>query len=171
MHNVARNRAPVLIYAGMSPSTQEREEIGGRNEFIHWLQDVRDQRGILRQYMKYDHEIRSSRNVPQIVHRALQIAESDPKGPVYLVSARETMEAPAEPLSTDVALWRPIPPSPLPEDAAAEIAEAIATARRPVVVTSYLGRSAEAVGELTQFCGAQGVGVLEIRAECDELSA
>jgi acetolactate synthase-1/2/3 large subunit len=106
VHNAMRSRTPVLIYAGMSPATQEGEHRGGRNEFIHWLQDVADQRGILRQYMKYDHEIRSSRNAPQIVHRALQIAESDPKGPVYLVAARETMEAEAEPPSTDAALWR-----------------------------------------------------------------
>jgi acetolactate synthase I/II/III large subunit len=161
VHNVARCRAPVLIYAGMSPATQEGELLGGRNEFIHWLQDVPDQRGILRQYMKYDHEIRSSRNVPQIVHRALQIAESDPKGPVYLVAARETMEAGAEPLSFDQSVWRPVPSAPLPDDAVAEVAVALANARRPVVVTSYLGRNAAAVAELTRFCRGHAVGVLE----------
>jgi len=166
VHNVARCRTPVLIYAGMSPATQEGELPGGRNEFIHWLQDVADQRGIVRQYMKYDHEIRSSRNVPQIVHRALQIAQSDPKGPVYLVSARETMEAAAAPLSTDVSLWRPIPPTPLPEDAVAEIAEAIAAAKRPLVVTSYLGRNGAAVAELTGLCRGFGVGVLESAPSC-----
>jgi acetolactate synthase I/II/III large subunit len=128
VHNVARCRAPVLIYAGMSPATQEGELTGGRNEFIHWLQDVPDQRGILRQYMKYDHEIRSSRNVPQIVRRALQIAESDPKGPVHLVAARETMEGQAEPLTLDASQWRPIPPAPLSGEAVAEIA---ARSRRP----------------------------------------
>jgi acetolactate synthase-1/2/3 large subunit len=161
VHNVARSRTPVLIYAGMSPATQERELVGGRNEFIHWLQDVPDQRGILRQYMKYDHEIRSSRNVPQIVRRALQIAESDPQGPVYLVAARETMEGTADRLQLDCSRWRPIPPAPLPDEAVVEIAHAIAAARRPVVVTSYLGRSSEAVEELVRLCRGQAVGVLE----------
>jgi acetolactate synthase I/II/III large subunit len=161
VHNVARCRAPVLIYAGMSPATQEGELLGGRNEFIHWLQDVPDQRGILRQYMKYDHEIRSCRNVPQIVHRALQIAESDPKGPVYLVAARETMEAGAEPLSIDRSLWRPVPPAPLPDEAVAEVALALANARRPLVVTSYFGRNAAAVTELTRLCRGHAIGVLE----------
>ena len=32
---------------------------GSRNEFIQWIQDVPDQRGIVRGYMKYDNEIRT----------------------------------------------------------------------------------------------------------------
>jgi acetolactate synthase-1/2/3 large subunit len=50
---------------------------------------VHDQRGIVRGYMKYDGEIRTGR---QLTCRALQIAASDPKGPVYLMGAREVME-------------------------------------------------------------------------------
>ncbi len=92
VHNAAKARIPMFVFAGMSPFTQEGEARGSRNEFIHWLQDVHDQRGIVRQYMKYDNEIRTAHNVKQIVHRSLQIAHSDPKGPVYLVGARETME-------------------------------------------------------------------------------
>ena len=83
---------------GLSPSTQEGEATGSRNEFIQWIQDVYDQRGIVRQYMKYDNEIRTARNVKQIVHRSLQLAHSDPKGPVYLIGAREAMEEEAESL-------------------------------------------------------------------------
>src|SRR5215467_3524948 len=45
VHNVSRCRVPVLIFAGASPYTQENELRGTRNEFIHWLQDVFDQRG------------------------------------------------------------------------------------------------------------------------------
>src|SRR5215471_19841485 len=52
VHNVSRCRVPVLIFAGASPYTQEGELRGTRNEFIHWLQDVFDQRGIVRPYMK-----------------------------------------------------------------------------------------------------------------------
>ncbi len=72
------------IFAGLSPFTQEGELKGSRNEFIQWIQDVSDQRGIVRGYMKYDNELRTAHNVKQIVHRAMQMAHSDPKGPVYL---------------------------------------------------------------------------------------
>ncbi|WP_257391608.1 thiamine pyrophosphate-binding protein [Halalkalibacter krulwichiae] len=85
IHNAAKGRVPVLIFAGASPFTQEGELTGSRNEFIHWIQDVFDQRGIMRGYTKYNHEIRSGKNVKQLVHRAMQFAKSEPKGPVYLM--------------------------------------------------------------------------------------
>jgi len=79
--NAMRGRVPVLIFAGAAPYTITGELPAGRNEFIHWIQDIPDQRGILRGYVKYDNEIRTGRNVKQLVHRALQIARSDPAGP------------------------------------------------------------------------------------------
>src|SRR5580658_5823776 len=161
VHNAAKARIPMFIFAGMSPSTQEGEATGSRNEFIHWLQDVHDQRGIVRQYMKYDNEIRSAHNVKQTVHRSLQIARSDPKGPVYLVGARETMEAEAERVATDIADWTPIAPTPIAESAVSGLVDAIQQAAKPLIVTSYLGRNPAAVTELVRFCDRLGVGVLE----------
>src|SRR6516225_8697961 len=108
VHNAAKARVPVFIFAGTSPFTQEGELKGSRNEFIQWIQDVPDQRGIVRQYMKYDNELRSARNLPQIVLRALQIAHSDPKGPVYAVGAREVMEEPVSPALFDPDQWSPV---------------------------------------------------------------
>ena len=75
--NALRGRAPVLVFAGAAPYTMENELPGGRNEFIHWIQDVHDQRGIMRGYVKYDNEIRYGSNIKQLVHRALQIAASE----------------------------------------------------------------------------------------------
>jgi acetolactate synthase I/II/III large subunit len=161
VHNAAKARIPVFVFAGMSPATQEGEATGSRNEFIHWLQDVHDQRGIVRQYMKYDNEFRNARNVKQIVHRSLQLAHSDPKGPVYLVGAREVMEGEAERVATDIADWPPIAPTPLPDAAVASLVDAFQKAQRPLIVTSYLGRNPAAVTELVRFCGRLSVGVLE----------
>ncbi len=161
VHNAARARIPMFVFAGMSPFSQEGEARGSRNEFIHWLQDVHDQRGIVRQYMKYDNEIRSAHNVKQVVHRSLQIAHSDPKGPVYLAGARETMEVEAERVATDIADWAPIEPTPLAESAVASLVDAIQQAAKPLIVTSYLGRNPEAVPELVRFCDRLGVGLLE----------
>jgi acetolactate synthase-1/2/3 large subunit len=161
VHNVARARTPVFIFAGQSPFTQEGEAMGSRNEFIQWLQDGRDQRGIMRGYVKYDNELRTGLNVKQVVHRALQIARSDPKGPVYLVGAREVMEAETQPVAIDMAQWQPVAPAPLPAEGATSLVDALASARRPLIVTSYLGRNPQAVPELMRLCGHLGVGVLE----------
>jgi acetolactate synthase I/II/III large subunit len=161
VHNAAKARIPVFVFAGMSPFSQEGEMRGSRNEFIHWLQDVHDQRGIVRPYMKYDNEIRSARNAKQIVHRSLQIARSDPKGPVYLVGAREVMEEETEPVAASAADWPPIEPSPLAEAAVAGLIGAIQKAARPLIVTSYIGRNPAATTELVRLCNRLGVGVLE----------
>ena len=131
VHNAAKARVPVFVFAGLSPSTQDGEASGSRNEFIQWIQDVSDQRGIVRPYMKYDNELRSGRNVKQIVHRSLQIAQSDPKGPVYIVGAREVMEEETEAVAIDAADWPPIAAAPLPDAAVADLIEAVQKARSP----------------------------------------
>jgi acetolactate synthase-1/2/3 large subunit len=141
VHNAGRGRVPVLIIAGMSPASQEGEARGSRNEFIQWIQDVPDQRGLVRGYVRYENEIRVGANAKQIVHRALQFAHSDPRGPVYIAAPREVLEAEVPRVNIDTRQWQPLAPSGLNADAAREIAAALAAAERPLIVTSYLGRS------------------------------
>lgn len=161
VHNAAKGRVPVLIFAGASPFTQEGEMRGSRNEFIHWLQDVFDQRGIVRGYVKYDNEIRTGKNVKQIVHRALQFAHSDPKGPVYLMAAREVMEEEAVPVALDPADWPPLSPCAIQPADIPPLVDDLLVAKRPLLVTSYLGRNPKAVEELVCLCRRLAIGVLE----------
>jgi len=161
VHNAAKGRAPVLIIAGMSPATQEGEARGSRNEFIQWIQDVPDQRGLVRGYVRYENEIRVGANAKQIVHRALQFAHSAPNGPVYVTAPREVLESEVPRVTIDTKQWQPVAPSGLNADAAREIAGALAAAEHPLIVTSYLGRSAPAVQELVAFAEQLGVGVIE----------
>jgi acetolactate synthase I/II/III large subunit len=161
IHNASRGRVPVLIFAGLSPMTQEGELPGTRSEHIHWLQDTADQRGMLRGYAKYHHEIRTGRNVKQLVHRAVQIARSEPAGPVYLTAAREVLEEQLPPQPPPGGGWGPVAPAALADDIADEIAAALEDARAPLVVTSYLGRDRAAVAELVGLCELASVGVVE----------
>ena len=108
VHNAAKGRVPVLIVAGTSPATQEGEARGSRNEFIQWIQDVPDQRGLVRGYVRYENEIRVGANAKQIVHRALQFAHSEPRGPVYVTAAREVLESEVPRVAIDAAHWRPL---------------------------------------------------------------
>jgi acetolactate synthase-1/2/3 large subunit len=161
VHNAAKGRAPMVIFAGASPYTQHGELKGSRNEFIQWIQDVHDQRGLVRGYMKYDNELRTGRNVKELVHRALQFANSDPKGPVYLVGAREVMEEEVAPTPNDAGAWLPVEPAALTAAAVDRIGTALASARRPLIVTSFVGRNPAAVAPLTALCRRLGIGVLE----------
>ena len=161
VHNVAKGRIPVLIFAGASPFTQEGEVRGSRNEHIHWIQDVFDQRGLVRGYVKYNNEIRTGRNIKQIVHRAMQFAHSDPKGPVYLMGAREVMAEEVPRVTLDPADWPHLTPGALPTPNVNALVADLLAARRPLIVTSYLGRNERAVEELVSLCRRLAIGVLE----------
>ena len=161
IHNAHKGRTPVFVFAGASPYTQEGELTGSRNEFIQWIQDVFDQRGIVREYMRYDNEFRTGVNVKQITHRAMQFANSDPQGPVYLTGPREVMEEEVTPVKIQLDQWQPLPPSPMLPDAVEELARDLAAAKRPLIVTSYVGRKPEAVPELVKLAERLGIGVYE----------
>ena len=150
-HNAASGRAPVLVLAGATPFTQDGELKGSRSEFINWYQDVPDQRAIVAQYCRHTAEIRSGRNIKQVVLRALQFAASEPQGPVYLMAAREVLEEEVPRVDIVPEHWNPLNLGALPGDAVVEIAEALATAERPLVVAGFIGRNPASVASLVSL--------------------
>ncbi|KAL4898020.1 thiamine pyrophosphate-requiring enzyme [Aspergillus ambiguus] len=162
VHNASCGRAPVLIFAGLSPFTIEGEMRGSRTEYIHWIQDVPDQKQIVSQYCRYSAEIKSGKNVKQMVNRALQFATSDPKGPVYLVGAREVMEEDIEPYSLNQNVWGAVKPSALPSEGVEMIASELAAAKEPLVIVGYSGREERGVTELVTLADTfKGIRVLD----------
>jgi acetolactate synthase I/II/III large subunit len=111
-----------------------------------------------------DGELRTGRNAKQLVHRALQIARSEPAGPVYLTAAREVMEEAIEPYQVDASSYPPVAPGALTQEVTAEIAAALAGARHPLIVTSYLGRDPAAVPSLVALAELLAIPVLEAMA-------
>ncbi|KAL2019049.1 hypothetical protein VTK56DRAFT_10153 [Thermocarpiscus australiensis] len=162
VHNASTGRAPVLVFAGLSPITQEGELRGSRTEFIHWIQDVPDQKQILGQYCRYAAELRTGVNVKQMVNRALQFARSAPQGPVYLCGSREVMEMEIEPYSIRQDQWQPVELGGLPSSAARDIAEALAGAKEPLLITGYAGRNQAVPGALVELANTvKGLRVLD----------
>ncbi|KAI1765267.1 putative thiamine pyrophosphate enzyme [Hypoxylon sp. FL1150] len=140
VHNASIGRVPVFIFAGLCPYTESGELLGSRTEYMHWLQEAPDQKAIVRQYCRYTGEIRTGLNVKQTVGRAIQFASSTPKGPVYIVAAREVLAQEIEPYSLKQEQWIPIGPAALPADAVQQICAALVHAERPLIITGYSGR-------------------------------
>lgn len=162
VHNASCGRAPVLIFAGLSPYTIEGEHRGSRTEYIHWIQDVPDQKAIVAQYCRYTGEIKRGTNVKQMVNRALSFATSEPRGPVYLVGAREAMEEDLEPYSLNQKFWTPIEPAALAPKQVASIAELLVGAEAPLLVTGYSGRNHATVSALVDLADTvKGLKVLD----------
>ncbi len=146
--NAARDNVPILLAAGRTPVTATGH-IASRNRPIHWGQEFFDQGGMVREFTKWDYELRSGQPVGAIVDRALDIAMSEPRGPVYLTLPREVLSDPATPTRRDggrqLGAMAPVPS----RDAIDQVADLIARAQFPLIVTSALGRSPEAFAALS----------------------
>jgi len=161
VHNAFRARVPVFVFAGETPYTMGGELPGSRNSHVNYLQNVYDQRGILRSYVKWESDIRTGKNVKQLIYRAMQMAQSDPAGPVYLTGAREVLEENVEQLPDSWEKWSLIEQPSLPEKGINVIVSALLEAQNPVLITSYLGRNKKAVTELIAFCEKLAIPVVE----------
>lgn len=128
----------------------------------HWLQDVPDQKQIVAQYCRYVGEIKTGKNIKQMVGRALQVATSAPMGPAYLMGAREVMEEDIQPYPIKPEHWRPCEPAALPESHVELIAEQLVQAEQPLLITGYSGRNHESVDALIRLANnVSGLRVLD----------
>jgi acetolactate synthase-1/2/3 large subunit len=146
--NLSRDRVPLILAAGRTPIT-EKGTFGSRSRPIHWAQEMFDQAGMVRELVKWDYELRVPSQIGDVVARGVEVAMAHPRGPVYLVLPREPLAA---------ALPEPVGPTkPRPQAAAAypdprtiaTLAEWIAAAERPLIVTSTL--PTEAVHQLERL--------------------
>ncbi len=138
--DASRDRIPMLFTSGRTPLTESGPS-GTRSAYIHWAQEMFDQAGMLREIVKWDYELRRGDQVADAVDRALTLATTSPSGPVYLSLPREVLGEPAAG-ETRPPRARPRPPHPSPADIE-RLADWIAEARAPLIITSSAGRHPE----------------------------
>jgi acetolactate synthase-1/2/3 large subunit len=149
--NASRDQVPMLFTSGRTPLT-EQGLLGSRDLPIHWGQEMFDQGGMLREFVKWDYELRTPVQLEAAVDRALSIAMSAPKGPVYLSLPREVL---AETWSgqsvAGAATLRPASdPHPDPK-AIAAAAAILREAERPMIIVGGGDQSAfDAVGPFAE---------------------
>ncbi len=88
--NSASDHIPIYLLSGRTPLTEAERE-GGRVTPIQYAQEMFDQTALVRGSVKYDYEIRYPEQADSVLVRAATIANSDPKGPVYLSLPREPL--------------------------------------------------------------------------------
>jgi len=159
--SAARGNAPVLMSAGRTPVTEEGLR-GARDLHIHWAQESFDQASMLREYVKWDYELRTPVQLEAVVDRALEMMLSEPQGPIYLTLPREVLAAPPGALTITSPARRRVASERYPDPARVdEAARLLARARFPLVVTSAAGRDPRAVTGLVELAEAGGIGVVE----------
>jgi acetolactate synthase-1/2/3 large subunit len=164
MHNLFRSRWPVLLMAGKSPFTLRGELAGSRDNYVHFVQDPFDIGSLVRPYVKWEYSLPSGVVTKEVLRRAHSVMQSDPPGPVYLTLPRETLaeEWPsAQVASFPAGRFGPVRAGGLSAAAAREVAQALVQAKKPVAITSYLGRNPQAVAELEALAAECGMRVHE----------
>jgi len=159
--NASRSNVPMLFSAGRNPITESGFR-GSRTRSIHWAQESFDQAAMVREFVKWDYELRTFAQLETIVDRALAITQADPPGPVYLTLPREILAERHEALEYNDPARAPRPASAVAEpEAVAEAARILARAQHPMIVVKALGRDPAAVPALVRVAETLGAPVFE----------
>ena len=132
------DRAPVLMLGATGPWDAAR-----RRPWIDWIHTASDQGALVRDYTKWDNQPGSIPAAVEALLRASQIAQTAPRGPVYVNLDAALQEAKTDGLAAipDVARHAaPVAPPP----AAAEVARAAALlngASNPVIMLGRMSRN------------------------------
>jgi thiamine pyrophosphate-dependent acetolactate synthase large subunit-like protein len=135
------DRTPVLIIGATGAWDAVK-----RRPWIEWIHTCSDQAGLIRNYTKWDNQPGSVLAAAEAFLRASQIAQTAPRGPVYVnldvtLQEQELESFPALPEASRF----PIPQSPQPTlDSVAAAAHLLSAAQRPVMLAGRCSRSLEA---------------------------
>ena len=160
MINAARVRAPVVLAAGRTSYLEKGSRVA-RSHGIHWAQESFDQAGMLREYVKWDYELRSPLQLETVVDRAFAVAGSAPAGPVYLSLSLDVLAADAAPDAANPDPLLPNSPAVANDASLRAAADALIAADNPLIVTSSSGRDPETVAPLVALAEALGIPVVE----------
>jgi acetolactate synthase-1/2/3 large subunit len=155
----SRGRVPILFSAGRTPVTEEGNP-ASRAGYIHWGQESFDQATMLREYVKWDYELRTADQLETVVDRALAMAMTEPKGPTYLTLPREVMAAQMESVRFNAYHRYDLPTFVPDPEKIREAAGLIANAAFPLIITSSAGRSMKAVKALVDLAETGAIAVV-----------
>jgi acetolactate synthase-1/2/3 large subunit len=159
LHNLCRTRIPVLLIAGRAPMTTFDDVTGGRDTYVHFIQEPFDQASVVRPYVKWEYNLAWPAMAHEVVSRAGAVMQSDPTGPVYLTLPREVLAAPVDAASVGAYGHQnhlPVKAQGTDSSAVRAIAEKLMRSENPMLVTAYAGRNREApalIEKLAALCG------------------
>ncbi len=140
VYNAWCDRAPILMLGATGPWDATK-----RRPWIDWVHTSADQGGLIRNFTKWDNQPGSPAAAMEALLRASQIAQTAPKGPVYINLEVEMQERKLDsmPPLPDVSRYPvPKPTLPAPELVAAA-AKLLSNAKNPLILAGRCSRSLE----------------------------
>jgi acetolactate synthase-1/2/3 large subunit len=164
MHNLFRARLPAFVMAGRAPFSSRGELPGGRDNYVHFVQDPYDIGSLVRPYVHWEYCLPSGVVAKEALARGHAMMQAEPRAPVFMTLPREVL---AEEIEDAKVLSFPPARFATPGAAgtdpatAARIAAALMEAEDPVAFTAYLGRNPAAVPVLDTLAREVGMRVVE----------
>jgi acetolactate synthase I/II/III large subunit len=140
IHNAQWARVPAVLMAGFFP----------QGERVNWQGEPYDQGYIVRNNVKWDHEIRPDENIQEVLQKAFQIACTEPCGPVYLYYPFLYLASEAERSKTPLRFSIPSP-APIADEKITQIADELIKSENPLIVTGYAGRHPQMVESMVEL--------------------
>lgn len=158
------DRMPLLLIGATGPI-----DAAHRRPWIEWIHTARDQGAMLRDYTKWDDQPASPAAARESLLRAGWIAQTAPKGPVYINLDVGLQEAPLPAPLPPIDPRRYMPPVAASASASqiAEMARLLSEAERPVILAGRVSRSEaawDARVRVAQALGARVVTDLKVGA-------
>lgn len=141
LHNAQWGRVPVVFFTEIQSPLQRTD----------WRGDAFDQGSMVRNFVKWDHQMDAGEDINEILYKAFEIATTEPCGPVYLTLPREVLwKVGAAPARSVIERAKRTEPA-IDTSALEKAAELLVNAENPLIVTGYLGRNHETVAELIKL--------------------
>ena len=164
MHNLFRNRIPVLLIAGSAPFTTFGELEGSRDTYVHFIQQPFDQGSLVRPYVKWEYTLPAGVTTKEVLRRAHSIMQSEPAGPVYLMLPREILTQPWDEQSVrsfSSERYGPLSASGGDPELVEQVATRLLSAKNPILITGYAGRDAAASDAIEKLSAFAGIRVID----------
>lgn len=159
--NAASDNVPIVMMSGRTPLTESGHE-GSRMTPIQYGQEMYDQTSLVREAVKFNYEMRYPDQAGALTSRAVSLAMSEPRGPVYLSLPREPLAARIAPPQASDPSPRPAATAPAPDpDAVQAAARAVAGAERPLVICQRGDPDGRLAAALSELGREHGIGTVE----------
>ncbi|HBA41306.1 MAG TPA: thiamine pyrophosphate-binding protein [Deltaproteobacteria bacterium] len=138
IYNAWCDRLPVIVLGGTGPI-----DTAHRRPRIDWVHTAVVQGNLVRDFVKWDDQPASVEAIPESFIRAYRLATTDPMGPVYVCYDADVQE---KKLGGDTYLPSldryPAPlPVQAPEEGLEKTVRWLLEAKRPVIITDWVGRN------------------------------
>ena len=162
--NASRQNVPILFTAGRTPLTESGALTAARDNYIHWAQEHFDQGAMLREFVKWDYELRHAEQTETVLDRALAIAKSEPQGPVYVTLPREILASDFSKVGFSATRTIVTASPPAPDLNALEAAgKLLGAAHHPLLITANGGRTVDSARAIEQLAQTLAVPVVHYR--------